>query len=171
MCMNLLNFDALLPTYLPNKGNVCILYDSTKKTIIETNFNYFLHSQYKFAKENQYYYSNLFSRILKHKKNLPHYINGSVYIPIKIRKPLIKTDSASGIVKLDCISKVNNSSITLKSGVAINYSMNLKTLNTHYKEGLLIKNIMETEKVKNLTKEHSLNEQFLAYYLKRLLDN
>lgn len=138
---------AFLPVYIPLKGNCTILFtnrggiyeiEKTTRTMLNKLSKYYLID----LKASKKYYGNLLG--LKNLVPIP-FNKESVFIPIKVRKPICKNDGSLGYVNIQYIEKTIKSNdktlIYLTNGNTIESLSTIETVEKHIKNGYIVKKL------------------------------
>lgn len=157
-------FDALIPQYLQDEGDVTAVYYNHSYKIIHAPIKSVMSTQIKNVKENQAYYHEYFSKILRHKHYLPILLDGEIYVSIKIRVPLISPDSASGYFNIHSIQNITRELIILNSDFSFFTNMLFATANSRVRDGLLVDSILQLGKEKAAFSQN-IGNNILDFYM------
>jgi len=140
---------AILPVYIPMKGNCSYIltfeggkheYDKKVNTmLIRLSRFYFID-----LKSIKRYYGNL----LNVKNLIPIPLDReNIFIPLKVRKPILKNDGSIGYVNIKYIDKItegkDNTIIHLKGNQVVECLNSIDTVNKHIKNGDIIKRLFK----------------------------
>ena len=141
--------EAILPVYIEDKGNCTIIYTKEDDVILKKAIKSTIRNLCKYyhldLKESNKTYGNLLS--INKQPPIPLTPN-QVFVPIKVRKPIISHDGAYGYINIDSIERISRSdssplesTIHLKSKRTINAICRDITIKNNINKGHLARQL------------------------------
>lgn len=96
-----------IPQYTDNGDCVDILFLSGEKKRLESSIRTFTRSLYSLYAIDELTLKKLISKKIGQKNLLPIVLPDATFIPVKVRRPLIRTDPTNGYVNMSQIFKVD----------------------------------------------------------------
>lgn len=162
---------AFIPIYMDMKGNCTLLYttkggeialEKCTRTILNLLSKYYLVD----LKESKKYYSSLIG--IKNSIPIP-FNRENIFIPVKVRKPILRNDGSLGYINLKYIEKIaegkNCTTIYLENNHKIVSLNTFKTIEKQIKLGHIVKRFCE-EKEGIVIKESEECSSFYTEYNK-----
>jgi len=156
---------AILPVYIPMKGNCsCILTFEGERHEFDKRVNTMLMRLSRFyfidLKSIKRYYGNL----LNVKNLIPVPLDGeNIFIPLKVRKPILRNDGSIGYVNIKYIERVTEGKdktiIHLRGNHIVECLNSMDTVNKHIKNGSIIKRLL-----KNSTRHIKAYDSYMGEY-------
>ncbi len=88
----------------------------------------------------------------------------SVFVPIKVRKPLFKNDGSLGYVNIKYIEKVDrlkdNTLVYLMNDEIIECLNSIETVNKHIKDGHIVEKLWEERQASAFSYEYNFYEEY-----------
>lgn len=139
---------AIIPTYMPNRGNCTIIYTDEENIILDLKVKTIIkklcaHYHLDIRASNKY-----FGELISVKNGVPLPLTrDKILIQLKVREPIGHCDGSMGYFNLDSIKKVQglkkDTSIILKNGTEIQCMYTQANIKKHIKNGELVRNLYD----------------------------
>lgn len=139
---------AIIPTYMPEKGNCTIVYTSDENIVLDLTVRSIvkkLCAHYHLdIKSSNKYYGGLIS--VRNMVPLP-LARDKIFIQLKVRKPIGHCDGVMGYFNLDSIEKIKElktgTLVILNNGIEIQCMCTQDTIKKHMNHGELVRNLYD----------------------------
>ena len=131
----------VIPVYVDNRGECCKVKDNGQELILEKAINRTIKNLYK-ERFLDYNVIKQQSEMVIYQKNLiPLYLSKSeIMIPVKLRIPIVESDTYYGYINYYCIDDVTETHIILKDGTSFEIYEDQKSILKRLKNAQLIAN-------------------------------
>ena len=139
--------EALIPIYGDDGENATLVYNLDGQRIkFDKSMKSYLLSLARDIGKDIYNIRRMSKDILDKKNGVPLIFSEKVVLlPVRVRKPVTKSDGSYGYINLECIQEIiqneNSTTIKLINGVTIEALITKRTLNTKIIESSYVKDI------------------------------
>jgi len=139
--------EAIIPIYGRNGGNATLVYDlNGQKLTLNKSVKSYLVTLARDIGKDVYNVRKMSKKALRRTNGVPLVFSECVVlIPVKVRKPITKSDGSYGYINLACIEDIinneNTTTIKLINNINIEALITTKTLNTKIIESNYLKDI------------------------------
>ena len=141
--------EAILPVYIEDKGNCTLIYTREDEVILEKALKSTIRNLCKYYHLDLKASNKTYGDLLSINKQPPIPLSpNQVFVPVKVRKPIVSHDGAYGYINIDSIEKISSrdsspleSTIYLKSKRTIEAICRDITIKKNINKGRLAKKL------------------------------
>lgn len=150
--INFKEIQCIVPKYVKSIGDCTIIYTDLDEYLVKKQISTVITNLCRKRGIDLKASNSFYGQILGVKKNPPiPFSVDDIYIHVKTRVPVLKTDRAHGYINLKALDKVIKNKedsyprILLKNGLELEILTNKKTLDAHIQNGKLVRHMKKME--------------------------